>query len=217
MVASIGLAQKREQSPDATRARAEKAMRDALKVMKDADKLTDEQVEELFNIVFPKDIDWDVRYEAFLKENPGVSKAINSGKISKEKVIAGIMSREGERPPTEEEQLEALHQKLLREDPTLGRTPKAALMPRLKEMLARGEGKNLRPEKSMRQRRMTFGLYLSGLIESGQVERFDQDLSRVHDVGSPEIVRQSRPKERGQAADRARGERGVGDTSRPWQ
>jgi len=119
------------------------------------------------------------------------------------------MSREGERPPTEEEQLEALYQRLIREDPTLGRTPKAALMPRLKAMLAHGEGKNLRPEKSMRQRRMTFGLYLSGLIESGQVERFDQDLKRVHDVGSPEIVRQSRQKERGQTADLAgKGSRG---------
>ncbi|MHC4520241.1 MAG: outer membrane protein assembly factor BamB family protein, partial [Planctomycetota bacterium] len=43
--------------PADERARAEKAMRDALKVMREADKLTDEQVEELFNIVFPKDID----------------------------------------------------------------------------------------------------------------------------------------------------------------
>ena len=43
--------------PADERAGAEEAMRDALKVMRDADKLTDEQVEELFNIVFPKDID----------------------------------------------------------------------------------------------------------------------------------------------------------------
>ena len=101
MLASIGFAQARDQSPDAARVRAEKAMRDALKVMRDADKLADKQVDELFNMVFPKDTDWDARYEAFLKENPGVAQAVNSGKISKEKVIAGIKSREGERPPTE--------------------------------------------------------------------------------------------------------------------
>jgi len=49
MLASIGLAQEREQSPDAARARAEKAMRDTLKVMRDADKLTDKQVDERFD------------------------------------------------------------------------------------------------------------------------------------------------------------------------
>jgi len=51
MLASIGLAQEREQSPDAARARAEKAMRDTLKVMRDADKLTDKQVDERPSIV----------------------------------------------------------------------------------------------------------------------------------------------------------------------
>ncbi|HIN75258.1 MAG TPA: hypothetical protein EYM96_03610 [Rhodospirillales bacterium] len=182
-------------------------MKAALKVMRDADKLTDKQVDELFNIVFPKDIDWDARYEAYLKENPGVAQAVRSGKISKENVIDSIKSLAGEKAPTEEEQLEALHQRLVKDDPTLGRTPKAALMPRLKAMLARGEGKNLRPEKSTRQRMMTFGLYLNGLIESGQVERFDKDLKKVHDVGVVEIQRQGQQKERGQAADQARGGR----------
>jgi len=206
--------QKREQNSDDARARAEKAMRNALKVMRDADKLTDKQAEEIFNIVFPKEIDWDARYEAFLKENPGVAKAVKSGKISKEKVIAGIKSREGERPPTEEEQLEALYQKLRNDDPTLGRTPKAALMPRLKAMLARGEGKNLRPENSTRQRVMSFGLYLNGLIESGQVERFDKDLKKVHDLGVGEIGRQGRQAERGRAEDPARGGRLREDSAR---
>ena len=61
-------ASEREQSPDVARVQAEEALRDALKVMREADKLTDEQVEELFNIVF-------VGYEAFLKENPDMAKA----------------------------------------------------------------------------------------------------------------------------------------------
>ena len=34
------------------------------------------------------------------------------------------------------------------------------------------------------------------LFESGQIERFDQDLKRVYDVGSSEIARQGRPKEK---------------------
>ena len=34
---------------------------------------------------------------------------------------------------------------------------------------------------------MTLGLYFNGLIEGGQVERFDTGLKRVHDVGSEEI------------------------------
>lgn len=184
-----------KQNSDDARARAEK-------VMRDADKLTDEQFEELFNIVFPKNIDWDVSYEAFLKENPGIAKAVNSGKISKEKVIAGIKSRAGEKAPTEAEQIEALYQRLLKDEPALGRTAKAELMPRLKAMLERGEAKNLRPEKSTRQRVMTFGLYLNGLIESGQVERFDKDLKRVHDLGVAEIGRQGRQDGQGQDGDR---------------
>ena len=31
---------------------------------------------------------------------------------------------------------------------------------------------------------MTHGRYFNNLLESGQFERFDQDLARVHDVGS---------------------------------
>ena len=84
-------------------------------------------------------------------------------------------------------------------------------------MLKRGEGKNLRPEKSLRQRGMIFGLYFNELIESGQVERFDKDLKRVHDVGYAEMVRQEKQKDRkgerlrgrdlGRGGDRTRGDR----------
>ena len=206
--------QEREQSSDEAQARAERAMNDVLKVMKAADKLTDEQADELLKMVFPPRTDWEAKYQAYLKENPAVAKAVESSKITKEKVIAGIKSRAGEKAPTEEEQLEALHQRLLKDDPTLGRTPKAELMPRLKTMLERGEGKNLRPEKSTRQRLMSFGLYLNGLIESGQVDRFDKDLKRVHDLGVAEIERQGEQKERGQAADRARDGRGREEAAR---
>ncbi len=51
----------------------------------------------------------------------------------------------------------------------------------------RGQGKSLRPSETTRRRGMTLGLYFNGLIEGGQVERFDTGLKRVHDVGSEEI------------------------------
>lgn len=116
--------------------------------------------------------------------------------------MEGLKSRQAEKGATEEEQLEALYQKLLREDRTLGRTPKAELMPQLKAMLDRGEGRNLRPEKSTQQRSLSLGLFCNDLIVSDRVERFDKDLKRVHDVAVAEIMRQGRQKERGQAADR---------------
>lgn len=194
----------REQSPDAARVRAEEDMRDALKVMRDADKLTDEQVEELFNIVFPKGIGADVGYEAFLKENPDMAKAVKSGKISEEDAIAKMNYLSGDKITTAEEQLQALYQKLLQDDPDLKQTPKEELMPRLKAMLEGGEGKSLSPEKSTNQREMTYGLYFNELIESGQVERSDKDMQKVYDLGVAEIDRQGGGKEQGQAEDQDR-------------
>ena len=44
---------------------------------------------------------------------------------------------------------------------------------------------------------MTYGLYFNELIESGQIERFDKDLKRVHDIGSAEILRQGKKKREG--------------------
>ena len=81
---------------DVSRARAERAVKAAIQVMTEAEKLNLQQAKELYDIVFPKELDWDARYEAFLKEVPGVAKAVESGRITKEKVIAGIKSREGQ-------------------------------------------------------------------------------------------------------------------------
>ena len=41
--------------------------------------------------------DYTEEYNKFLKANPAVAKAIKGGKISKEKVLAGIRSREEEK------------------------------------------------------------------------------------------------------------------------
>ena len=209
---------KNPRGDDAALARAERAIKIALEVMTETKRLEQQQAKDLYKMVFPGGVDWEARYAAYLRENPAVASAVKSGKITKEKVMAGIKAREGERPPTREEQIEALYQKLIKEDRTLGRTPKARLMARLKEMFERGEGKNLRPEKTTRQRRMTFGLYFNDLIESGQVERFDKDLKRVHDVGSTEILRQGGRRderaERERGADRGRAERKRGRRKR---
>lgn len=43
----------------------------ALKVMLDAEKLNDRQSQKFYEIVFPQGPDWDAKYEAYLKENPG--------------------------------------------------------------------------------------------------------------------------------------------------
>ena len=38
-------------------------------------------------------IDWEAEYKDFLKKNPNVAKAVESGRISKEKVMADIKAR----------------------------------------------------------------------------------------------------------------------------
>lgn len=64
-----------------------------------------------------------------------------------------------ESPPSDEEQVEALYQELLNEEPIPGRTPKAELMSRLKEVLEHGEGRILSIEKNSQHRMITLGLY----------------------------------------------------------
>ena len=82
-------------------------------------------------------VDWDKKYDEFLKNNPTVKAAVENGKITKEKVIAGIKTRWEESQPSEEEQLETIYQQILRDHPELkGRVTKEQLMPRLKVMLA---------------------------------------------------------------------------------
>ncbi|HIB91075.1 TPA: hypothetical protein EYO57_28435 [Candidatus Poribacteria bacterium] len=83
-------------------------------------------------------VDWDVQYEAYLKENPGVVKAVASGKISKENIIAGIKNRMEDLSPSDEEHLEMLW-KIRRRigfDPEEGRPTKKEWMPHLKKGLA---------------------------------------------------------------------------------
>jgi hypothetical protein len=67
---------------DKALARARRALGTALRVMVDTDKLQEKQAAELYEIVFPKGIDWDARYEAYLKASPTVAGAVKSGKIT---------------------------------------------------------------------------------------------------------------------------------------
>ena len=199
-----------ENDKAAQRARSEKALRAALKVMTDTKKLKPEQAKQLYEIVFLPVVDWEAKYEAYLKENPGIANAVANGKTTKEKVMVGIKAREREKPLTEEQKIEALYQKLQREDRTLGRTTKEQLMPQLKKMLARGEAEGLRPEQSQQPRTWTWGLAFNNLIETGQIERNGKDQKLVCDFGCIEILRQSgtqRPTRRGGEDERNRDER----------
>ena len=82
-------------------------------------------------------------------------------------------------------------------------------MPRLKAMLDRGEGRNLqRGNKSTRERMHSIGMTFSNLIESGQVERFDEDLKLVFDLGIAEILRQGRQVQGNPGVNRVRGREG---------
>ena len=46
-------------------------------------------------------IDWDARYEAYLKANPRIQSALDNGTITKEQIIAGLKARENRRPQRE--------------------------------------------------------------------------------------------------------------------
>jgi hypothetical protein len=80
--------------------------------------------------------DWNKKYAAYLKKNPAIAKKVKSGDITKAQVIAGMKARFAEKQPSEEEQLEALYQQMLKDRPGMKDIPRERLMPRLKAMLA---------------------------------------------------------------------------------
>ncbi len=173
-------------------ARNQQDFRATLRAMVTDGKLREEQARDMSGMVFPNsDPEWEDRYLTYLDDNPAIAKAVASGKIARENVMAGLRSREEERTPTEEEQIEALYQQMLEEHPELGRTPMAQLMPQLEVMLAEGRGKNLRPDRSTEARLDTFGRYLSDLIWNlHQFEADDKDLTKIYGIGVGEIRRQ---------------------------
>ena len=69
----------------------------------------------------PEPFDWEAEYQKFLKENPGVKKAVEAGKIAKQKVIAEIKDRAAEKARQaeleENRSLEAEFQQLLKDRP----------------------------------------------------------------------------------------------------
>ncbi len=81
-------------------------------------------------------IDWEAKYQAFFKEHPGVAKAVESGIISKGKVMAGIKERAAE---AKEAKLKALYEKMKREDPGWARVTFEQARPRLEFMLREEE------------------------------------------------------------------------------
>ena len=126
---------------DVARAAAERGLKLALDKMVTAEKLTAAQASEMVAIAFPRAQSEEARFEAYLKENPRMAKAIEVGRLTREQALAGFRARSGAGPTNHE-------------------------------------------------REVAFGRYCNDLIESGQVERFDADLKKVHDIGVEEIRRQ---------------------------
>ncbi len=123
--------------------------------------------------------DWNKKYAAYLKKNPAIAKKVKSGDITKAQVIAGMKARSAEKEPTEEEQLEALYQQMLKDRPGVADIPKERLMPRLKAMLAaqrkekrggderrgRGEGDELADRKKK------FRVKIGEFVRAGKISR----------------------------------------------
>ena len=83
----------------------------------------------------------EAEYQDFLQNNPAVAKAVKSGKISKENVLASIKARRTENKPSKDENLKALYDKMLREAPDLKEHSVTfeQLRPRLEHMLREDE------------------------------------------------------------------------------
>ncbi len=83
----------------------------------------------------------EAEYQDFLQNNPAVAKAVKSGKISKENVLAGIKAQRTENKPSKDEKLKALYDKMLRKDPDLKEHSVTfeQLRPRLEHMLREDE------------------------------------------------------------------------------
>ena len=121
---------------------------------KDGDgKLSKEEVETLKKAMKPRGeaekIDWDAAYEKYLKENPRVRAGVDSGKITKERVIAGLKARAGGRGGDKKgaaDDLEKRYQEFLRERPEVaeavkkGKISKDIILQRLRTVPRRGDG-----------------------------------------------------------------------------
>ncbi len=125
--------------------------------------------------------DWNKKYEAYLKKNPAIAKKVKSGDITKAQVLAGMKARSAEKEPTEEEQLEALYQQMLKDRPGIADIPKERLMPRLKAMLEaqnkkkrggderRGRGEGEGNELADRQKK--FRVKIGEMVRAGKITR----------------------------------------------
>lgn len=90
-----------------------------------------------------KVVDWDAKYQQFLKDNPGVKSKVDSGAITKQQVLAGLKARQKETDKGED--LEAKYQIWLERNAKLrkavadGQLSKKDLMEKLAAMIQKGE------------------------------------------------------------------------------
>jgi len=140
-------------------------------------------------------VDWDAKYKKYLQDNPRVKEAVESGKITKEKVIAGIKAREEEnrKQPTVDEQLEKEYQQMIKENPRLaqaivtGRITKEAMIQRLRAGAARrGRGGEAvadadgRPLRGAERGKIALREKLGEFVRQGKITRAEAgDLFRA--------------------------------------
>ncbi len=151
--------------------------------------------------------DWEAEYQKFLKENPGVKRAIENGRIAKEKVLAEIKDRAAEKAREAGEQdqqsLEREFQQLIKERPELARQIKAgelkkeAVMQRLRigRQRRRGQARDNQERPAARRGRVVTPAQvalrskLGELVRAGKLTR--ADAGELYQIAFPENTRQN--------------------------
>ncbi|MEE3370084.1 MAG: hypothetical protein VX346_12135 [Planctomycetota bacterium] len=151
--------------------------------------------------------DWEAEYQNFLKENPGVKRAIENGRIAKEKVLAEIKDRAAEKAreagEQDEQSLEREFQQLIKERPDLARQIKAgelekeAVMQRLRigRQRRRGQARDNQERPAARRGRVAtpaqvaFRSKLGELVRAGKLTR--ADAGELYQIAFPENTRQN--------------------------
>ena len=154
-----------------------------------------------------KRVDWEAEYQKFLKENPGVKRAIENGRIAKEKVLAEIKDRAAEKAreaASEEEQiLEREFQQLIKERPELakdikaGEIKKEAVMQRLRigRQRRRGPARGDQERPAARRGRVVgapqvaLRSKLGELVRAGKLTR--AEAGELYQIAFPENARQN--------------------------
>ena len=180
-----------------------------------------------------KRVDWEAEYQKFLKENPGVKRAVENGRIAKEKVLAEIKDRAAEKAreaASEEEQiLEREFQQLIKERPGLaeqikaGEIKKEAVMQRLRigRQRRRGPARDDQERPAARRGRavgpaqVALRSKLGELVRAGKLTR--AEAGELYQIAFPENVRRPARADRDGARDPEGDRDGARDGASRWR